>query len=333
MKALVCRQFGPLDDLQLEECPVPQPGPGQVCIQTGAVSLNFPDVLISRGDYQVRPALPFSPGAELAGVIRAVGAGVSGWRVGDRVLASTGYGALAESCVVDAWRLVPLPDEVGFDLACTLVVTYGTVLHALQRCVVSQPGQTLLVCGAAGGIGTAAVQVGHALGLKVIAAVSSEDKAMYCRDLGADAVVSYAQPEALKERVMALTQGQGADLVLDPVGGVYGLQALRCLGWRGCYLVVGFAAGEISRFPLNLALLQERRIQGVYWGEAIRKDPQAYREIVGQLLAWVAQGRLAPVVSERIRLEDTVQGLQRLARREVRGKVVVTFKDMGLPAR
>lgn len=326
MKALVCRQFGPLDSLQLEACPVPQPGPGQVCIQTGAVSLNFPDVLICRGDYQVKPALPFSPGAELAGTVSAVGPGVSGWAVGDRVLASTGYGALAGYCVVDAWRLVALCADVSFEQASTLVVTYGTVLHALHSFAAFRPGQTLLVCGAAGGIGTAAIQVGQLLGLTVIAAVSSGDKAAYCRELGADAIVSYASPEAMKEQVMALTGGQGVDLALDPVGGVYGLQALRCLAWRGCYLVVGFAAGEISRFPLNLALLQERRIQGVYWGEAIRKEPQAYREIIEQLLGWVAQGRLAPVISECIGLEQAVQGLQRLARREVRGKVVVTFQ-------
>ncbi|ROT45997.1 NADPH:quinone oxidoreductase family protein [Pusillimonas sp. NJUB218] len=327
MKALVCEQFGALDNLRLQSVSSPTPGPGQVVVQVHAASLNFPDVLMCQGKYQVKPPLPFSPGAEVAGVVCEVGAGVTDWQPGEAVMASTGYGALAEQCVVDAVRLARLPAGMSFAQASAMVVTYGTALHALRDCAGLQAGETVLVLGAAGGVGSAALQVARQMGARVIAAVSSEAKAALCRRQGVDAVLIYTEPAQLKSQIGALAGEGGVQVVFDPVGGNFALPAFRSLAWGGRYLVVGFAAGTIPAFPLNFALLQARRVLGVYWGEVIRRDPAAYQAVLRQLCDWVTAGLIAPVISAEIGLEQAVEGLKAIEARQVTGKVVVKFTD------
>lgn len=322
MRALMCHAFGPIDTLRVEEVDEPRPGPGQVLVDVQAASLNFPDALIVQGLYQVKPPLPFSPGAELAGLVSAVGEGVTAFRPGDRVMGIAGHGAFAQRCVAEAARLLPLPEGMDFELGASFGLTYGTSLHALRSVARLQPGETLLVLGAAGGVGLAAIEIAKALGARVIAAASSEDRLALCRQVGADETIDYGR-ENLKQRVEALTGGLGADVVYDPVGGPHAEAALRATAWRGRYLVVGFAAGEIPRIPLNLALLRERAILGVYWGEAMRRDPAALEADTGLLLDWFGAGRVRPVISERVTLEGAADAIARLANRQVKGKVVV----------
>ncbi len=325
MKALMCHAFGPISELRLEQVEDPVPGPGQVVVAIHACSLNFPDALIVQGLYQVRPPLPFAPGAEFAGVVEQLGEGVQGLRVGQRVAVFAGHGGLAERCAVDASRVLPLPDEMDFAQGAAFGLTYGTALHALRTVGALQPGQTLLVLGAAGGVGLAAVEVGKALGARVIAAASSAERLRLARQHGADATVDYSTQD-LRRGVLELTEGRGADLVLDPVGGSYTESALRATAWRGALLVVGFAAGEIPRLPLNLLLLQERRVLGVYWGEALRRDPQGHLRDVRQLLQWFAEARLHPPITERVGLDQARDAIERMAARRVMGKVVVDVR-------
>lgn len=322
MNALLCHAFGPISELRLEQTADPRPGPGQVVVRVRACSLNFPDALIVQGLYQVKPALPFSPGAEFSGVVEALGDGVRGLRTGDAVVAFAGHGGLAERCVVDAARLLPLPEGMDFAQGAAFLLTYGTALHALRGVAELREGQSLLVLGAAGGVGLAAVEVGKALGARVIAAASSEQRLQLARQYGADAVIDYAAQD-LRRSVLEHTAGGGADVVLDPVGGAYSESALRATAWRGAYLVVGFAAGEIPRIPLNLVLLQERRLLGVYWGEAVQRDPGAHRRDVAQLVEWFGQSRLRPPITERVGLDGALDALQRMAARRVMGKVVI----------
>jgi NADPH:quinone reductase len=257
VRALLCREFGPLDRLHVEDVPSPRPGAEEVLVDVKASSLNFPDALMVQGLYQVKPPLPFSPGMELAGVVKEIGSGVRGVSVGDRVVASSGRGGFAEECVVAAERVGPLPAGMDYDVASALVLTYSTSLHALQDCAQLRPGETLLVLGAAGGVGTAAVELGKALGARVVAAASSAEKLALCRELGADETIDYSS-EDLRQRTLDLTGGKGADVVYDPVGGPYTDPALRATAWRGRLLVVGFAAGNIPQIRANLALLKER---------------------------------------------------------------------------
>ena len=322
MNALMCHAFGPISQLRLEHTPDPVPGPGQAVVRVRACSLNFPDALIVQGLYQVKPALPFSPGAEFAGVVESVGEGVKHPHVGDAVVAFAGHGGLAERCVVDAARLLPLPAGMDFAQGAAFLLTYGTALHALRGVAELRPGQTLLVLGAAGGVGLAAVEVGKALGARVLAAASSAARLELAQRHGADAGIDYSTQD-LRRRVLELSDGRGADVVLDPVGGSYAESALRATAWRGSYLVVGFAAGEIPRLPLNLVLLQERRVLGVYWGEALQRDPQAHLRDVEQLVSWFSEGRLSPPVTERVGLDGALDALQRMAARQIMGKVVV----------
>ncbi|MGU7779603.1 NADPH:quinone oxidoreductase family protein [Burkholderia sp. PU8-34] len=322
MKALLCTAFGQIDRLRLEDVAAPDPAAGQVRIRVKAASLNFPDALIVQGLYQVKPALPFSPGAELAGVIDAVGEGISGWRPGDAVIASTGHGGFAEQCVADARQIAALPPGMGFDEGAAFVLTYGTSLHALQQRARLQPGETLLVLGAAGGVGLAAIEIAKALGARVIAAASSADKLALCRDAGADETIDYAT-EDLRRRVDELTGGRGADVVYDPVGGAYSEAALRATAWRGRYLVVGFAAGEIPKIALNLALLKERDILGVFWGDAVRRDPAQHAANMRLLVEWFAAGKVRPVITERVPLAAAADAIARMANRQVKGKVVI----------
>ncbi len=322
MKALVCSEYGPPEGLRVLDVPAEAPGPGQVRIAVRAASLNFPDVLMVRGEYQVKPAVPFIPGAEVAGVIDAVGEGVRDLQPGDRVIGFGGHGGLAELCVKDAGNVVPIPAGMDFEPAAAFVLTYGTSLHALKECGRLQAGETVLVLGAAGGVGLAAVELAKAMGARVIAAASSADKLALCRAKGADELIDYSR-ENLRERVKALTAGEDVDVVYDPVGGELAEPALRCLRWRGRFLVVGFAAGSIPRLPLNLALLQERQLIGVYWGSSVRRHPEAHADNMRLLADWFASGQVSPYVSETVALDQAPDALARMAARQVLGKVVV----------
>ena len=323
MKAVVCKQYGPPESLVVEELPSPRPGRGEAVVSVRAASLNFPDVLIIQNKYQFKPPLPFSPGSELAGVVKELGEGVSGLRPGDRVMAFTTYGAFAEEVKVEAARLVPIPAGMEFTSAAAFLLTYGTSDHALRDRGALQAGETLLVLGAAGGVGLAAIEIGKALGARVIACASSEDKLAVCRSHGADATIDYAK-EDLRERVKALTDARGPDVVYDAVGGPYTEPAFRSIAWRGRLLVVGFAAGEIPKLPLNLALLKGASVVGVFWGDFARREPKAFAESVRQLARWYGEGRLRPHVSQTLPLERAAEAIQLLASRKAKGKIVLT---------
>lgn len=321
MKALVCSAFGPPRNLVVQELPAPRPEPGQVLVDVKASALNFPDVLMVQGLYQVKPKLPFIPGAEAAGIVAQVGDGVTAWSVGDRVIAFPGQGGFAEACVLAADRLMALPEEIDFASGAALMLTYATSLHALRDCGRLAAGETLLVLGAAGGVGAAAVQIGKAMGARVIAAASSAEKLELCRRLGADATIDYAL-EDLRQRTLELTEGKGVQVVYDPVGGTYTEAALRATGWRGRLLIVGFAAGIIPSIPLNLALLKERALIGVYWGDSVRQDPAGHARNMQQLMTWFAEGKIRPAVSEQLPLARAPEAMQRLLDRKVLGKII-----------
>jgi NADPH:quinone reductase len=323
MKAVLCKQYGPPDSLVVEDVSSFKAGPGEVVVAVKAASVNFPDVLIIQNKYQFKPPLPFSPGSELAGVVKEVGAGVQGFKPGDRVMAFTTYGAFAEEVKTEASRLVPLPEKMDFVAGAAFLLTYGTTDHALRDRGALAAGETLLVLGAAGGVGLAAVEIGKALGARVIACASSEDKLAVCRAHGADAAINYAD-EDLRERIKALTEGRGVDVVYDPVGGAYSEPAFRSLAWRGRHLVVGFAAGEIPKLPLNLALLKGAAVVGVFWGDFARREPKRFAASVGQLTKWFGEGRLKPHVSQTLPLEKAAQALKLMAARQVKGKLVLT---------
>jgi NADPH2:quinone reductase len=323
MKAVVCKQFGPPDSLCVEDLPSPRAGPGEAVISVKAASLNFPDVLIIQNKYQFKPPLPFSPGSELAGVVKEVGAGVAGFKPGDKVIAFTTFGAFAEEAKTEASRLLPLPEGMDFVTGAAFLLTYGTSDHALRDRAALRAGETLLVLGAAGGVGLAAIEIGKALGARVIACASSEDKLAVCRQHGADATINYAS-EDLRERIQALTEKRGVDVVYDSVGGPYSEPAFRSLAWRGRLLVVGFAAGEIPKLPLNLALLKGASVVGVFWGDFAKREPKAFAESIRQLGAWYREGKLKPHVSQTMPLEKAAEALKLMAARQVKGKLVLT---------
>src|SRR5436189_3410542 len=323
VKAVLCKQYGPPETLVVEELPSPRAGPGEAVVSVKAASVNFPDVLIIQNKYQCKPPLPFSPGSELAGVVKEVGAGVSSVRPGDKVMAFTTYGAFAEEVKTEAARLLPIPDGMDFKSAAAFVRTYGTSDHALRDRGALLAGETLLVLGAAGGVGLAAIEIGKALGARVIACASSEEKLAVCRSHGADATINYAS-EDLRERIKALTEGRGIDVVYDAVGGPYTEPAFRSLAWRGRLLVIGFAAGEIPKLPLNLALLKGASVVGVFWGDFARREPKAFAESAKQLARWYGEGRLRPHVSQTAPLERAAEAIELLASRQAKGKVVLT---------
>ncbi|MEO7494633.1 MAG: NADPH:quinone oxidoreductase family protein [Massilia sp.] len=322
MKAVICKAWGLPDSLVVEEVPAPRAGAGEVLIEVKAAAVNFPDVLIIQGKYQVKPALPFTPGNELAGVVRAVGADVTHVAPGDHVIAFSQLGAFAELAVVAAATVMPMPPGMGFDTAAAISLTYGTSHHALADRAGLRAGDTLLVLGAAGGVGLAAVEIGKALGARVIAAASSEAKLAVCRDHGADAVIDYSGGD-LREAILAATGGKGADVIYDPVGGAYTEAAFRAIGWRGRYLVVGFANGEIPRLALNLALLKGASLVGVFWGEFVKREPKANMAAMHQLLGWLSEGKIRPRISARYRLDQAGEALADMAARKVTGKVVI----------
>jgi NADPH2:quinone reductase len=322
VKAVLCRQYGPPQSLVYEDVPSLAPGPGQVVVTAHACSVNFPDTLIIENRYQLKPALPFSPGAEVAGVIRAVGEGVGAWQVGDRVIAVPGYGGYAEEVLAREDELFRLPEGLDFAEAAAFLVTYGTSYYALRERASLQPGETLLVLGAAGGTGLSAVEIGKQLGARVIAAASSEDKLRLCREHGADDTINYAS-EDLRERLRELTCGRGVDVVYDPVGGSYSEQALRGIAWRGRFLVIGFTAGEIPRIPLNLTLLKGCSIVGVWWGGFLRNEKAHSAACTQELMEWFRAGRVRPHISARYPLSQAAEALEQVAQRRVVGKVVL----------
>src|SRR3954465_15381821 len=323
MKAVLCKQFGPPESLVVEELPSPKAGAGEVVITVKAASVNFPDVLIIQNKYQFKPPLPFSPGSELSGVVKEVGPGVTGFNAGDKVIAFTTYGAFAEEVKTEAGRLLPLPEGMDFASGAAFLLTYGTSDHALRDRGALKAGETLLVLGAAGGVGLAAIEIGKALGARVIACASSEEKLAVCREHGADATINYAA-EDLRERVKALTEGRGVNVVYDAVGGPYSEPAFRSLAWRGRLLVVGFAAGEIPKLPLNLALLKGAAVGGVFGGDFARREPQRFAESVAQLGRWYGEGKLRPHVSQTLPLAKAAEAIMLLASRKAKGKIVLT---------
>lgn len=323
MRAIICPKPGPIDALELREVDDPKPRRGEVLIDVAAAGVNFPDVLIVQGLYQFKPTGAFTPGGEVAGTVSAVGEGVEGVAVGDRVAAVVPWGGFAERIAAPAGGIIPVPDGMDLETAAGFNLTYATAIHALEDRGRLQPGETVLVLGAAGGVGLASIEVAKAMGARVIAAASTEEKRAACLAAGADDVIDYTT-EDLKKRAKALSGG-GVDVVVDPVGGEYSEPALRAMGWGGRFLVIGFAAGDIPKVSLNLPLLKGCAIVGVFWGSFIARQPDDHRRNQAQLAEWFTAGKLAPLVSARFPLERTVDALQTLAERRVRGKVVITM--------
>ncbi|WGG51993.1 NADPH:quinone oxidoreductase family protein [Rugamonas sp. DEMB1] len=322
MKAIVCKAWGLPDTLVVEELAAPLPAAGQVVVEVRAAGVNFPDVLIIQGKYQFKPELPFTPGSEVAGVVSAVAPDVTGFKVGDRVIAFTATGGFGQQLAVPAQALMPMPPGMDFDTAAAITLTYGTSHHAVVDRAALKSGETMLVLGAAGGVGLAAIEIGKALGARVIAAASSDEKLEVCKAHGADAVINYSK-EDLREAIKAATGGKGPDVVYDPVGGDYSEAAFRSIAWRGRYLVVGFANGEIPKLPLNLTLLKGASLVGVFWGEFAKREPKANLAAMRELLGWLAEGKIKPRISARYALADTARALEDMAARKVTGKVVI----------
>jgi NADPH2:quinone reductase len=322
MKALICSAFGLIESLSVQEVPEPVIGCNQVLVDVQSASVNFPDALIVQGLYQVKPELPFSPGLELSGIITEVGADVSTWKIGDRVMAVVEYGAFAEKCAVDANRLISLPENISFTLGAAFMLTYGTALHALKDRAKTSTSDIVLVLGAAGGVGIAAIQIAKQLGARVIAAASTDEKTALCRELGADQVINYTT-ESLGKCLKTLTDHRGVNVVVDSIGGERSEIALRNLGWQGRFLVVGFASGTVPQIPLNLALLKEREILGVYWGEAVKRNPSGHNENMRLLQTWLDDKCIMPFISDEVGLCDAAEVIKRIANREIRGKVVI----------
>ena len=331
MRALLSHEPGPPETLRLSDVPEAEPGPGELLVRVRACAINYPDVLIIEDKYQFRPPRPFAPGGEVAGEVEAIGQGIEGWKVGDRLIAYQGHGGLAEKVAVPAAHAFPLPERFGFTEGSTLLITYATVIHALWDRARLQAGETLLVLGAAGGIGIAAIELGKARGARVIAAVSSEAKAAAAREVGADEAIVYPRgpfdkdgQKALAEQFKAAVGPAGAEVILDPVGGDYAEPALRAIGWEGRYLVVGFPAG-IPKLPLNLTLLKSCDVCGVFWGAFAARDPEANAAHVDELFRLWGQGKIHPRVSATYRLDRAGEAIAAMAARQAIGKLVVTI--------
>ena len=325
MKAVLCKAYGPPDSLVVEDVPPPVPAAGEVLVSVKAASLNFPDLLIIQNKYQVKPPLPFSPGCEAAGVVLQTGPGVSGLRPGDRVMALTGHGAFAEQVSVPADRVFPVPDGMSDEAAASFLFTYGTAHYALHGRGGLQPGELLLVLGAAGGVGVAAVDIGKAMGARVIACASSAERLAFCRARGADFAIDYTAPN-WRDELKAIAGERGVDVVCDPVGGQYSEAALRSMAWGGRFLVVGFTAGEIPRIALNLPLLKGCAVVGVFWGSMVRREPARMASSLRQMEQWFQQGRLKPAVDHVLPFERAAEALNLLASRAVKGKVVLKME-------
>jgi NADPH2:quinone reductase len=326
MRAILCKELGPAESLVVEDVPDPVPGPGEVLIDVHAAGLNFPDTLVITGRYQFRPELPFIPGGEASGVVAVLGEGVEHLKVGDRVVSAGIFGAFAEKICRSAKEVIPIPEEIPFDVGAGFLVTYGTSYFALKQRAKLQPGETLLVLGASGGVGMAAVDIGKSMGAKVIAAASSEEKLDIACQGGADMRINYSE-QPLKEAVKKLTDGRGADVVYDPVGGDLSEQALRATAWDGRFLVIGFAAGTIPKIPLNLTLLKNNAIVGVHWGPWIQRDPKGNEQNLRELLGMIQSGKLQPLVTQTFKLEEYADAFATLTGRRALGKVILKIRD------
>lgn len=325
MRAVVCSELGSYEALSIGELPDPTPGAGRVVVDVHRASFNFPDLLLIRGEYQFSAEPPFAPGAEGAGIVSAVGPGVEGLSLGDRVAAFGSNGAFAERWPVDATGVIALPDAVSFDVGATTPLTYGTSYHALVDRAGLRAGETLLVLGAAGGVGSAAVDIGAALGARVIAAASTQEKLDFCRDLGASETVDYRRDD-LRQRLKEITSGAGVDVIYDPVGGPMTEQAFRSIAWGGRHLVIGFANGDIPALPLNLPLLKGGSIVGVFWGSFAARDPQANRRNLATVYSMIEAGDLTPQITDHLPLAEFRRGFAALAERAAMGKIVLDVR-------
>ena len=323
MHAWICNNPVGVDALQWQELPTPEPLAGQARVAVKASSLNFPDILIVQNKYQFKPPLPFVPGSEFSGVVEAVGDGVTNVKPGDRVAAMAGIGGFGSHAIVAADKLMPLPEGMSFEHGAAFLMTYGTSQHALLDRGHLKAGETVLVLGAAGGVGTAASQIAKAAGARVIAAASTDDKCARCREIGADATINYTT-ENIRDALKALTNGKGPDVVYDPVGGDLAEPVFRSIAWRGRYLVIGFAGGAIPALPLNLSLLKGASIVGVFWGDFVRREPAAFARDLQQLGQWYAEGKVRPVLDQTLRLSDLPAAYARMSSRQVVGKLVLT---------
>ncbi len=322
MKAILCKEYGPAETLVIEDVPSPKMGDRGVKIRVKAAGLNFPDTLIIEGKYQLQPPMPFSPGGELAGEVIEVGEKVTRFKPGDRVAALTGFGAFAEEVVAPESNLLPIPDNMPDEKAAGFMMVYGTSYYALKQRANLQPGETLLVLGASGGVGLAAVELGKAMGAKVIAAASSSEKLRIAKDAGADELINYTD-EPLKDAVKKLTKGKGVDVIYDPVGGDFTEQALRTMAWNGRHLIIGFAAGDIPKVPANLTLLKGCSVVGVFWGAFTRNEPEVSAQNMMELLQMYSEGKIDPKVSEVFDFEQYAEALGALTGRRATGKVVL----------
>lgn len=322
MKAVLCKEHGAPSVLVVEEIEAPSPGPGEVRLAVRAAGVNFPDVLIISGNYQFKPPFPFSPGMECAGEVLEVGAEVDGIAVGDRVIANPGWGCFAEEVVVPADQILPMPDSMSFEHGAAFPITYGTTYHALVQRAELQPGETMVVHGAGGGVGLTAVEMGKMMGARVIATAGSDEKLEVARRYGADELINYST-EKIRERVKALTDGKGADVIYDPVGGDAMDESVRCINWKGRILVIGFASGRIADIPSNLILLKGCSVVGVFWGSFRTREPDLSGANFETLLAWYAEGKLKPHVSLALPLEKAAEALEALIARKVSGKAVL----------
>ncbi len=323
MHAWLCENPVGVDALKWTLMPDPEPRPGEVRVRIAAASLNFPDLLIVQNKYQMKPALPFVPGSEYAGWIDAIGEGVNGFKVGDKVAAFGGTGGFATHASVNSALVVPLPEAFALDDAAAFVLTYGTTHHALLDRAALQAGETVLILGAAGGVGTAAIQIAKAVGAKVIAAASTDAKCDFCASLGADATINYSTSN-LRDQLKVLTAGKGPDVVYDPVGGDLAEPAFRSIAWRGRYLVIGFAQGSVPSLPINLALLKGASLVGVFWGEFARREPKANARVLMELAQWYAQGKVKPAIDRKLPMVELPQAFSLMSSRTVRGKLVLT---------
>ena len=325
MKAVVCREHGLPEKLELvDDWAEPQMGEHDVLVRVKAAGLNFPDVLIIQGKYQFQPELPFVPGNECSGEVEAVGAAVTRYKVGDKIISAAGTGAFCERIVANENSVFPMPEGLTFEQAAGVSITYFTSYYALKQRANLQPGETMLVLGAAGGVGTTAIELGKLMGAKVIAAASSEEKLELCRQLGADEVINYSTT-SLKDAVKELTGGKGVDVVYDPVGGDYAEPAIRSMAWNGRYLVIGFASGPIPKIPLNLTLLKGCSIVGVFWGRFTGEEPKVHLQNIAELWELFAEGKLNPVVTDVFPLEKYEDAYNCMIERRARGKVIITM--------
>ena len=325
MRALICNAYGPPETLTIEERDTPEPGDGQVLVDVHAAGVNFPDILVIAGQYQVKTEPPFIPGNEAAGTVSAIGNGVKRFKVGDKIVVMPRGGAFAEQCVAEEMLSMPMPDGLSYEQAAGFSVTYGTSYHALKQSAALKEGETVLVMGAAGGVGITAVEIAKAMGARVIAAASTDEKLAFAKEAGADELINYTETP-LKDAVKSLTDGNGVDVVYDPVGGELAEQAYRALAWHGRYLVIGFAAGDIPAFPLNIALLKEASVIGVWWGTWAQKNPRLQVQNVIEMAGMIKAGTLNPRVTESYALEDYKQAFAAITERRALGKVVLRMR-------